>query len=318
MLDGDRWKQAPRVCSYHAQVDYYTRYITEHAEWQLVKVYTDEGITGTSTKHRAGFQQMITDALADHIDLIITKSVSRFARNTVDSLTTVRALKDKGVEVSTEKDTLRTFHATGELLIPIKPFLAQEDARYISENVTLGHRKRFADGKVTVPYSRFLGYDKGEDGSLVINPEQGGLLRRIYGMYLDGMSIGAIARTLTDEPDTYTAAGGKTWHIGTLRSILSNEKYKGDALLQKSYTADFLTKKQILNHGEVPQYYVTASHEAIISPAVWDFVQSELAKGSTYQRIQHRPDRSLPNLSAPIVGTSSARKPGMQAPSTRK
>lgn len=274
--------------SYEAQVDYYTRYISDHAGWQFVKVYTDEGITGTSTKHRAGFQQMVADALNGKIDLIITKSVSRFARNTVDSLTTVRALKDKGVEVYFEKEGIWTFDAKGELLITIMSSLAQEEARSISENVTWGHRKRFADGKVTIPYSRFLGYDKGEDGSLVVNPEQAKTVRRIYNMYLSGMSIGMIARALTDEPDTFTAAGNKTWHYQSIRAILTNEKYKGDALLQKSYVADFLTKKQVINQGEVPQYYVTGSHEAIISPAVWDFVQAELAKGATNQRTQHR------------------------------
>ncbi|WP_406710449.1 recombinase family protein [Trueperella pyogenes] len=277
-----------QVTSYEAQVDYYTRYITDHAGWQLVKVYTDEGITGTSTKHRAGFQQMVTEALNGKIDLIITKSVSRFARNTVDSLTTVRRLKDKGVEVYFEKENIWTFDAKGELLITIMSSLAQEEARSISENVTWGHRKRFADGKVTVPYARFLGYDKGEDGNLVVNPEQAKLVRRIYGMYLEGHSIRHIAQTLTDEPETYTATGNKTWHYQSVRSILTNEKYKGDALLQKSYTADFLTKKQVINEGEVPQYYVTGNHEAIISPAVWDFVQSEIAKGAAQQRSQHR------------------------------
>ena len=277
-----------QVTSYEAQVDYYTRYISDHAGWQFVKVYTDEGITGTSTKHRAGFQQMVTDALDGKIDLIITKSVSRFARNTVDSLTTVRTLKDKGVEVFFEKEGIWTFDAKGELLITIMSSLAQEEARSISENVTWGHRKRFADGKVTVPYSRFLGYDKGEDGSLVVNPEQAKLVRSIYGMYLEGHSIRHIAHTLTDEPATYTAAGNKTWHYQSVRSILTNEKYKGDALLQKSYTADFLTKKQVINEGEVPQYYVTGNHEAIISPAVWDFVQAEIAKGARDQRTQHR------------------------------
>lgn len=277
-----------QVTSYEAQVDYYTRYIGSQPGWQFVKVYTDEGITGTSTKHRTGFQQMVTDALDGKIDLIITKSVSRFARNTVDSLTTVRALKDKGVEVYFEKEGIWTFDAKGELLITIMSSLAQEEARSISENVTWGHRKRFADGKVTIPYSRFLGYDKGEDGNLVINTEQAKLVRRIYNMYLGGMSIGTIARTLTDEPDTFTATGNKTWHYQPVRSILTNEKYKGDALLQKSYVADYLTKRQVINQGEVPQYYVTGSHEAIISPAVWDFVQAELAKGAGDQRAQHR------------------------------
>ncbi len=147
-----------QVTSYEAQVDYYTRYIQNHAGWELAGIYTDEGITGTSTKHRAGFQTMVADALAGNIDLIITKSVSRFARNTVDSLTTVRTLKEHGVEVYFEKENIWTFDAKGELLITIMSSLAQEEARSISENVTWGHRKRFADGKVTVPFGRFLGY----------------------------------------------------------------------------------------------------------------------------------------------------------------
>lgn len=262
--------------------------VEAQASWQFVKVYADKGITGTSTKHRAGFQQMVTDALDGKIDLIITKSVSHFVRNTVDSLTTVRALKDKGVEVFFEKEGIWTFDAKGELLITIMSSLAQEEARSISENVTWGHRNRFADGKVTVPYSRFLGYDKGEDGSRVINPEQAKTVRQIYDMYLGGMSIGTIARTITDEPETFTAAGNKTWHYQSMRTILTNVKHKGDTLLQKSYIVDYLTKRQVINQGEVPQHYVTASHEAISSPAVSAFVQAEIAKGAIVQRTQHR------------------------------
>lgn len=265
-----------QVSSYQAQVDYYTRYIREHAGWKLAGIYTDEGITGTSTRLRAGFQKMVADALAGNIDLIITKSVSRFARNTVDSLTTVRSLKEHGVEVYFEKENIWTFDAKGELLITIMSSLAQEEARSISENVTWGHRKRFADGKVTVPFGRFLGYDKGDDGNLVVNEKEAATIRYIYSLFLEGLSLGTIASRLTDEG--YPTPGGqKQWAQGTLRSILTNEKYKGDALLQKSYTADFLTKRQIENQGEVPQYYVSGNHEAIINPAVWDFVQAELA-----------------------------------------
>ena len=172
-----------QTSSYEAQIDYYTTYIRSRNDWQFAGMYADEGISGTSMKRREGFQTMIDDALAGKIDLILTKSVSRFARNTVDSLTTVRKLKDAGVEVYFEKENIYTFDAKGELLITIMSSLAQEESRSISENVTWGHRKRFADGKVTVPYSRFLGYDKGEDGSLVINPEQAKLVRRIYNMY---------------------------------------------------------------------------------------------------------------------------------------
>ncbi|MHD0575535.1 recombinase family protein [Corynebacterium diphtheriae] len=276
-----------QVTSYQAQVDYYTRYITDHAGWQLAGIYTDEGITGTSTKHRTGFQSMVADALAGKIDLIITKSVSRFARNTVDSLTTVRQLKDARVEVYFEKENIWTFDAKGELLITIMSSLAQEEARSISENVTWGHRKRFADGKVTVPFSRFLGYDRGEDGNLVINEAQAKLVRHIYALYLDGGSLTGIARRLQSEGHQ-TATGSKQWSASQVRNILTNEKYKGDALLQKSYITDFLTKKQVKNEGEVPQYYVTGNHEPIISPAVWDFVQAELTAHATGRRSTSR------------------------------
>ncbi|EFL94027.1 recombinase family protein [Mobiluncus curtisii] len=276
-----------QVTSYAAQVDYYTRYITEHAGWKLAGIYTDEGITGTSTKRRVGFQTMIADALAGKIDLIITKSVSRFARNTVDSLTTVRQLKDAGVEVYFEKENIWTFDAKGELLITIMSSLAQEEARSISENVTWGHRKRFADGKVTVPFSRFLGYDRGEDGNLVINEEQAKLVRYIYTLYLDGGSLTGIAKQLQAEGHK-TASGNPNWSARQVRSILTNEKYKGDALLQKSYIADFLTKKLVKNEGEVPQYYVTGNHEPIIAPAVWDFVQAELTAPATGRRSTSR------------------------------
>lgn len=276
-----------QVTSYEAQVDYYTRYITDHAGWQLAGIYTDEGITGTSTKHRTGFQSMVADALAGKIDLIITKSVSRFARNTVDSLTTVRQLKDAGVEVYFEKENIWTFDAKGELLITIMSSLAQEEARSISENVTWGHRKRFAVGKVTVPFSRLLGYDRGEDGNLVINQAQAVTVRYIYSLYLDGGSLTGIARRLQAEGHQ-TATGSKQWSASQVRNILTNEKYKGDALLQKSYITDFLTKKQVKNEGEVPQYYVTGNHEPIIAPAVWDFVQAELTAHATGRRSTSR------------------------------
>lgn len=161
-----------QISSYVAQVDYYTNYIKGREDWEFAGMYTDEGITATNTKHREGFKRMVADALAGKIQLIITKSVSRFARNTVDSLAIIRKLKENGVEVFFKKESIWTFDAKGELLITIMSSLAQEEARSISENTTWGHRKRFADGKVSVPFKYFLGYDRGEDGNLVINPEQ--------------------------------------------------------------------------------------------------------------------------------------------------
>lgn len=261
--------------SYEAQVDYYTNYIKGREDWEFVSVYTDEGISATSTTKRDGFNRMVADALDGRIDLIITKSVSRFARNTVDSLTTIRKLKEHKVECYFEKENIWTFDGKGELLLTIMSSLAQEESRSISENVTWGQRKRFADGKVTVPFKRFLGYDRGADGNLVINEEQAAVVRRIYGMFLQGRSPFAIAKKLTEEG--IPTPGGKTnWSGSTVRSILTNEKYKGDALLQKVYTVDFLSKKKKVNQGEVPQYYVEHNHDAIIEPAVFEAVQKQM------------------------------------------
>ncbi len=261
--------------SYEAQVDYYTTYIKGREDWEFVAVYADEGITGCNTKKRDGFNRMVEDAISGSIDLIITKSVSRFARNTVDSLTTIRKLKEKNVECYFEKENIWTFDGKGELLITIMSSLAQEESRSISENCTWGQRKRFADGKVTVPFKRFLGYDRGEDGNLVVNEQQAEIVRRIYGLFLQGRSPHGIAKLLTKEG--IPSPGGKEiWSCGTVKSILGNEKYKGDALLQKVYTVDFLSKKKKVNEGEVPQYYVENNHGAIISPILFDRVQQRM------------------------------------------
>ena len=271
--------------SYAAQVDYYTNYIKSNPNWAFVDVYTDEGISGVMTKHRDGFNRMIDDALAGKIDLIVTKSVSRFARNTVDSLTTVRKLKEKGVEVYFEKENIYTLDSKGELLITIMSSLAQEESRSISENVTWGQRKRFADGKVSMPYKQFLGYRKGADGLPEIIPEEAELVIRIYRLFMSGKSTSAIARLLTEE-GIPTPGKKKVWQKATVESILTNEKYKGAALLQKKYTVDFLTKTMKVNEGEVPQYYVENSHPAIIKPAEWEAVQVEMeqrrSKGKRY------------------------------------
>ena len=200
----DREEQAT---SYEAQMTYYKTYIEGHEDWEFVGMYSDEGITATNTKKRDGFNQMVEDALDGKIDLIITKSVSRFARNTVDSLTTIRKLKDKGIEVYFEKENIWTLDAKGELMITIMSSLAQEESRGIK-----------------------------------------------------------------------SPSGKDRWHISTVKSILTNEKYRGDALLQKQYTTDFLQKKRKTNNSEIPQYYVEEHHEAIIPPAQFDFVQAELAR----------------------------------------
>jgi site-specific DNA recombinase len=266
-----------QLSSYEAQVDYYTRYIQEKENWEFVDVYTDEGISATNTKKRDGFKRMIADALNGKTDMIITKSVSRFARNTVDTLTTVRQLKDKGVEVYFEKENIYTLDSKGELLITIMSSLAQEESRSISENVTWGQRKRFADGKVSLPYAKFLGYEKGEDGLPKIVESEAVTVRLIYRLFLEGKTPSGIAKHLTAN-GIPTPAGKKKWQASTVESILKNEKYKGDAVLQKTFTVDFLTKKIKVNEGEVPQYYVENSHPAIITHEVFDMVQHEMKR----------------------------------------
>jgi len=263
--------------SYEAQVDYYTKYIKERPDWSFVAVYTDEGISATNTKKRDGFNQMIKDALDGKIDLIITKSVSRFARNTVDSLTAVRKLKAANIEIYFEKENIWTFDAKGELLITIMSSLAQEESRSISENVTWGWRKRIADGKVSMSYGQFLGYEKGADGTPQVVPEEAEIVRLIYTMFLQGKTPTAIAKHLTAQ-GIPTPGGKENWQCNVVESILTNEKYKGDALLQKTFTTDFLTKKMKPNEGEVPQFYVTDSHNGIIDAEMFDIVQAEFAR----------------------------------------
>lgn len=261
--------------SYEAQVDYYTRYITNNPNWIFVGVFSDEGISGTNTKKREGFNRMIEFALNGEIDLILTKSISRFARNTVDTLKTVRELKSVGVEVVFEKENLHTMDPKCEVMLTIMSSLAQEESRSISENVRWGIHKSMQDGKVNLAYAHFLGYQKGPDGRPEIVEEEAAIVRDIYEMYLAGKSIQAIADTLTKR-NIPTPAGRERWSISTVRSILSNEKYKGEALLQKTYTADYLTKEVRKNNGEMMSIRVRKSHEAIIDPETFDYVQELL------------------------------------------
>lgn len=272
--------------SFDAQVSYYTQKIQSNPEWIFVEVYSDEGITGTNMKKREGFNRMIEDALAGRIDLILTKSVSRFARNTVDSLVTIRQLKEKGIEVYFEKESIYTLDAKGELLLTIMSSLAQEESRSISENTSWGRRKSFADGKVSLGYSNFLGYDKGPDGELIINEEQAKVVRRIYAEFLAGKTPGGIAKGLT--ADGIETPGHKTvWQDSTVLSILKNEKYYGAAILQKQITVSFLSHEKKPNEGELPMYYIGDDHEAIIPPETYQMVQEEMrrrkAAGSNMQ-----------------------------------
>jgi len=264
--------------SYEAQVEYFTNKIQANPDWEFAGVYADEGISGTGTKQRKQFNQMVAAALRGEISLIVTKSVSRFARNTVDSLNTVRALKEAGCEVYFEKENIWTFDGKGELFITIMSSIAQEESRSISENVTWGKRRAAEAGKVSLPYKRFLGYTKGENGPVVVEHEAE-IVRQIYAMFLQGKTVNVIARHLTNQ-NIPTPAGNAKWSVSTLKSILQNEKYAGNAVLQKTFCEDFLTKKMVKNDGQVPQVYVENSHPAIVSVEQYDLVQAEMNRRS--------------------------------------
>lgn len=276
-----------QLSSYEAQVEFYTRYIKGNPSWEFIDVYTDEGISGTNIRKREGFNRMISDALSGKIDLILTKSISRFARNTVDTLTTVRTLKDHKVEVYFEKENIYTLDTKGEVMLTIMGSLAQEESRSISENVTWGKRRSMEEGKFSLAYKHFLGYEKGENGLPKIVEHEAKIIREIYQLFLGGSTVRSIADYLTLR-QIPTPRGRKKWSTSTIMSILQNEKYKGDALLQKTYTADFLTKKVKKNCGEVPQYYIENSHPAIIDAETFDLVQKEIERRRPHRHQLHR------------------------------
>jgi len=266
-----------QLTSYEAQVDYYTKLINEHPDWEFVEVYADPGLSGTSLKKRDNFNRMIADALAGKIDMIIIKSISRYARNTVDALDTIHKLKAKGVDIFFETENIHTMDCNSEFIVSVLASVAQKESEDISANVTWGHRKRFADGKLLMPYKSFLGYEKGEDGMPQIVEEEAAVVRWIYALFLEGKTIRQIAKLLMDR-DVLTPKGKTVWSVTTVQSILQNEKYAGNALLQKKYTVDFLTKTVKINEGEVPMYFVENSHPAIIPQDTYDLVQSEIAR----------------------------------------
>lgn len=267
---------ADQESSLAAQTDYYQKMISSHPGWQFAGIFVDDGISGLSTERRDGFNEMIETALSGGIDLVLTKSISRFARNTVDTITVIRLLREKDIGVFFEKENLFTLDSKSEFLLAVMSSLAQEESRSISENVRWGIRKKFADGKGSVAYSTFLGYDKGpQKHTMVVNEEQAKTVKRIYFLYLQGYGIAPI-RDILDREGAKTPAGGRAWCPSTIRSILTNERYKGDAMLQKTWTADFLNKKVMKNNGEVPRFYVKEDHEAIIPPDLFDYVQERI------------------------------------------
>jgi len=263
--------------SYEAQISYYTEKIKSNPNWKMAGIYADDGKSATNTKKRDDFNAMIEDCLAGKIDMVITKSVSRFARNTVDCLQNIRKLKEKNVAIFFEKEGVNTLEGSGELLITILSSQAQEESRNLSENTRWGLVRRFENGIMSINHNKFMGYTKDENGDLVIVPEEAEIVRRIFRLFLEGSSYVQIAKILESD-GILTVTGKKEWCPSVIDQMLQNEKYMGDALLQKTYTVDFLTKKRVKNQGIVQQYYIQDNHEAIIPKELYYRVQEEKAR----------------------------------------
>ena len=270
--------------SYEAQIGYYTEKINQNPEWQMAGIFADEGISGTQAQKRPEFLKMIRLCRQRKIDIILTKSLSRFARNTVDSLGYIRELRALGIAVISEKENINTLTAESEMLITIMSCFAQAESESISKNVSWGVRQSFKNGNVPMQYARLLGYRKGHDGNAEIIPEEAEVVKEIYRCYFDGMSMNLIADRLNEKGLT-TKGGSSPYRKTVVQRILTNEKYTGDALLQKTYVTDCITKKTRKNNGELPMYLVKNHHEPIISRSDFNRVQEEMARRSAKRTI---------------------------------
>ena len=252
------------------QTTYYRNLIEANQEYEYIGIFADQGITGTKDE-RPEFQKMLTLARAGEIDLILTKSISRFARNTTIVLELARELKELGVEMFFEKENLSSTSGDGELMLTVLSSFAQEESKSASENLKWRYRRKFEQGELAVNTTRFLGYDKNKHGELVIDPDQAKVVERIFADYISGKGSFVIAKELNGE-GVSTVAGGK-WYSSTVLNILKNEKYKGDAKLQKTYSKDHLSKKKCVNHGEVESFYIENNHPSIVSQEIWNEAQ---------------------------------------------
>ena len=266
-----------QITSYKNQKKFYTEMINGKKEWQFADLYADEGISGTRADKRKEFQRMINDCLAGKIDYIITKSVSRFARNTVDCLDTVRMLKSRGIGVFFEEQNIDTLKSDSELYLIIYAGFAQSESESISKNITWTYRKNFEDGKVSFIYSKILGYKKGENGEPESEPYEAEIVKRIFTMFLSGMPLNTISTTLRSE-NIKIPGKNFTFSKPMVTSILRNEKYCGDCILQKTVTVDCIAKKRKANEGEAPMYIVENNHPAIVSRETFNRAQEELSR----------------------------------------
>ena len=263
--------------SYNSQVNHYTEKIKSTPGWRFVKVYGDEGISGTNADNRPGFQEMMQDCENGKIDLIITKSISRFSRNVTVTLEVARKLRDKGIGIFFEKENLNTLHYTSESLLAIFSSLAQAESESMSENIKMGREYRYKQGECCYNMGKIFGFNQDSNGIVTINEEQAVVVRLIYEGYLNGMSIGGIIKDLQGR-NIPSPTGKEKWSPGTVERILSSEKYKGDFLARKTFTVDPISKKKKKNTGQVSQYLITNHHPAIIEPEKFDMVQSEMTR----------------------------------------
>ena len=278
-------KQEDQLNSYEVQRRAYTDKINGEHGWTMVGIYADKGITGTSTRKRDEFNKLMRHCRQGKVDMIITKSVARFARNTVDCLKYTRMLKDLGVDVFFEEQGIHSTQPGAEFYITIYGSIAQSESENISANVKWGKAQSAKEGNVPFHYKNFLGYRKGEDGKPEIDPEQAEIVRRIYERFLAGDSLATIADNLNADGMPAPSGEGE-WRRGRIASILTNEKYKGDAILNKTYIADCLSKKVKVNNGERPKYYVENNHPAIIDSGTFGRVQEELARRNGKRKVK--------------------------------
>ena len=262
--------------SFESQVQHFHEIIRLHPGWDLAEVYVDDGISALNTAKREGFNRMISDCRKGKIDLVLTKSLSRFARNTVDALTTIRELKSLRIPIIFEKENINTMDANGEFLLTIMASLAQQESLSLSQNVQLGLRYKYQRGEFSLSYSNFLGYTMNDENELVIVPEEAVIIQRIYREFLEGKTERQIGQGLMAD-GIKSPAGTKNWYAATIERILQNEKYEGDVLIQKTCTTDVLNNVRSVNNGLAPQYYIRDDHEPIISREMFLEVQAELA-----------------------------------------
>ena len=267
--------------SYDIQIEYYTRHIMQNPNWIFAGVFADDGRSATNTFRRDDFNQLMDQCLKGKVDMVITKSISRFARNTVDCISWVRKLKEKNVAVYFEKENLNTLDDSTEMILTILSSQAQEESRAISTNVKWGYARKFEKGEST--RQRSYGFRKAPTGEMCIVEEEATVIRNMARWFLDGDSLERIKHRLEDA-GIETTTGKKTWSTGTIYNILTNEKIMGDVLLQKTFTADYLTKRRVKNSGQQKQYYVKNHHEAIIPKTVYYKIQEEIARRSSLKK----------------------------------